>query len=182
MSQKDIPSWIKNIYNNYMMMKGVNMSNIIEMTNLGIIKLVGIKARTNNQKEMTPGEGIISPMIAKFHNMASKIANRSDASKFFCVYTEYDSDENGDYTYFVGAELSDFADIADGFTTLTIPAQNYKKFAVGPGAMPMVCINTWQDIWQNHKENRNYVADFEVYDGRSADPNNAELDIYIGMK
>lgn len=38
---------------------------------------------------------------------------------------------------------------------------------------------------ENGKKNfggkRKYIADFEIYDQRAADPNNAVIDIYIGM-
>jgi predicted transcriptional regulator YdeE len=30
--------------------------------------------------------------------------------------------------------------------------------------------------------NRSYLSDFEVYDSRAADPSNAILDIYVGVK
>ena len=29
---------------------------------------------------------------------------------------------------------------------------------------------------------RNFIADFEVYDSRSADPTNASFDIYVGIE
>ena len=46
-------------------------------------------------------------------------------------------------------------------------------------------IEAWQNIWKmkphDFAGNRTYIADFELYDQRSCDPNNAAVDIYIGI-
>jgi len=45
---------------------------------------------------------------------------------------------------------------------------------------------TWSRIWAVPKSapggNRAYQADFEVYDQRAADPQNAQVHIYVGIK
>ena len=52
--------------------------------------------------------------------------------------------------------------------------------------MPVVCIDMWKNIWKMSALDlggaKAYIADFEVYDQRSSDHNNAILDIYIGIK
>ena len=70
------------------------------------------------------------------------------------------------------------------FRTLIIPEQQYIKFTSEKGQMPEICIALWKKIWSDVDLNakRAYVADFEVYDERSFDTNNAEVDIYIGVK
>ncbi len=153
------------------------------------IKLVGITARTNNSNETESEKGKIGPTLEKYfgNNLADKIQNRKSPGKTFCIYTDYESDETGEYTYFVGEEVTSFEGI-DGasFETLTIPAQSYAKFNVGPGQMPQACIEAWQKIWKMKEDDfesaRNYIADFEIYDERSADPENCIFDIYIGVK
>ena len=43
----------------------------------------------------------------------------------------------------------------------------------------------WQQIWKLEdlgKLKRTYQADFELYDQRAQDPQNAQVDIYIGVK
>lgn len=160
------------------------------MRTLGELRLVGITTRTNNVQifEEDPSTNKIAALVQQyFHNgMAEKISNRKNPGTTFCVYTHYESDVNGDYTYFIGEEVSGMDPISDGFEILTIPIQNYAKFTNEPGAMPGVCINMWKDIWKMNAAalggERAYVADFEVYDERSADHNNVTLDIYIGIK
>lgn len=160
-----------------------------EITNLSAMKLVGITTRTNNAQifESDPSTNKIAATVQKyFHDsLAEKINARKNPGTTFCVYTDYESDVNGDYTYFIGEEVSSFDQIADGFETLSIPAENYAKFTNQPGPMPTVCVDMWQKIWaMNPAElggERSYIADFEVYDERSKDHSNVTLDIYIGI-
>jgi predicted transcriptional regulator YdeE len=152
------------------------------------IKLVGITARTNNANEMKPETGKIPSMIQKyFHGgLSEKIMTRKNPGTTYCVYTNYESDVTGDYTYFIGEEVTSLEGVPEGFETIAIPAQNYAKFTNQPGPMPAVCIGMWKNIWAMKPSDlggdRSYIADFEVYDNRSADQNNAVLDIYIGLR
>jgi predicted transcriptional regulator YdeE len=154
------------------------------------IKLVGITTRTNNTQifERDPSTNKIAATVQKyFHNgLYEKIKDRKSPGTTFCVYTNYESDVNGDYTYFIGEEVTSFENIDNEFETLIIPSQNYAKFTNQPGPMPTVCIDMWQNIWKMNASDlggeRAYIADFEVYDERSVDHNNVILDIYIGIK
>jgi predicted transcriptional regulator YdeE len=156
--------------------------------NLSEIKLVGISVRTSNAKEMNPETAKIPQTIHKYisENIFQKIKNKKNQQKLFCVYTEYENDMNGEYTYFVGEEVDNFDTENADLKQLTIKAQKYSKFTSQNGAMPMVCIDMWQKIWQMDAPTiggeRSYIADFEVYDERAIDPENTVLDIYIGLK
>lgn len=158
------------------------------MTELTEIKLVGITARTSNAREMNPDTAKIGATMQKFFSsgMQTQIPGRKNPGKVFAVYTNYESDEHGEYTYFLGEEVNGFEDNTQGFETLTIPAGAYVKFTSGSGQMPKVVIDMWQDIWKMNESDlggkRAYIADFEIYDERSQDINNAVLDIYIGIK
>lgn len=152
------------------------------------IKLVGIKTRTCNKNEENWQEGKIFPCVQRYfqEGLANQITHRQNPGTTLCVYTDYESDFTGDYTYFIGEEVHSFDTIPEGFETHTIPAQDYTKFTTQPGAMPSVLKDAWQHIWtmtpQDFGAERGYVADFEVYDERAADHNNIVLDIFIGVK
>lgn len=154
---------------------------------LAPIQLVGITARTNNAAEMNPATGKIGPTLQRYfqNNLASKIKARKNPGTTFCVYTDYESDFNGDYTYFVGEAVSALDEVDPIFETRLIPSQSYIQFTNDPGPMPAVCIELWQKIWTMTEADlggtRAYIADFEIYDERSHDPHNAVLDIYIGV-
>ncbi|MGE3319607.1 MAG: GyrI-like domain-containing protein [Candidatus Berkiella sp.] len=152
------------------------------------ILLVGLTVRTNNTNEQNPATGKIGPLVSDYFSqgMATTIPNRVNPGVTFSVYTDYESDHHGDYTYLIGEEVSSFEDIPSGLHRITIPASDYQRFTTPSGQMPMVVINAWQAIWQMDETAlggvRAYQADFEVYDDRAIDPNNAVVDVYIGTK
>jgi predicted transcriptional regulator YdeE len=151
------------------------------------IKLVGLKVRTSNKAEIDFARGKIFPTVQKyFHeNIATLISLRKKPGTTLCVYTEYESDHNGEYSYLIGEEVESFADMPVGLERHTIAAQSYTKFTNGPAAMPDAVREPWFKIWAMNDEElggrRRYHADFEVYDERAADHQNMVLDIYIGL-
>jgi predicted transcriptional regulator YdeE len=155
------------------------------------IKLVGIKTITNNAHifEADPSTNKIAATVQQYFytKMADKIPNRKNPGTTFCAYTDYESDYNGEYTFFIGEEVSDFDEIDESLETLVIPMQNYAKFTnKTPTPMPDACINMWKKIWEMSASDlggeRAYITDFEIYDERSRDHNNVTLDIYIGIQ
>lgn len=159
-----------------------------ELANKSTIKLVGLTARTNNKNEMNPQTSKIGGLVGRFwsENIANQIPNRKNPGVTLSVYTEYDSNEHGDYTYFIEEEVDSLENIPMGLQKLIIPAAQYQKFTTPSGKMPEVVINAWQEIWKMSSNDfggeRAYVADFEVYDQRASDPTNTSLDVYIGIK
>lgn len=157
-------------------------------TQLPTMKLVGITARTNNAAEINWATGKIFPCVQQyFHQaMAQSLLNRKKPGSTYCVYTDYESDHTGDYTYFIGEEVESFDGQPTHMQQLTIPAQTYAKFTNGPAPMPEVVREPWFKIWQMTPKDfggdRAYIADFEVYDERAADHGAVVLDIYIGVK
>jgi len=149
-------------------------------------KLVGLALRTNNKDESNPEKAKIMPLIQKYmqEDIVNKIKNRKNIGEMHCVYTDYETNENGEYTYLVGEEVKNFGQ--DSFKEVIIPAQKYCKFTTEYGVIPKIVIDAWIKIWQMSDEEfggkRTYIADFEVYDDRASDINNASLDIYIGIK
>lgn len=159
-----------------------------ELVNKSEIKLVGLTARTNNKNEMNPQTAKIGALMGRYFSqqIANQIPNRKHPGVTLSVYTNYDSDEHGDYTYFVGEEVSSFDNLPAELQKITIPASRYQKFTTEAGVLPQVVINAWQQIWKMSAADfggpRAYKADFEVYDQRAHDPANTSLDIYVGIK
>jgi predicted transcriptional regulator YdeE len=117
---------------------------------------------------------------------SEKIPNRKNPGVTFCAYTAYESDYQGDYTYFIGEEVYSFDNLTADLSALVIPAQKYTKFTTKPGGMPNVIKEAWEKIWHMPEQilggKRAYQTDFEIYDERAADHSNIVLDIYIGIK
>jgi predicted transcriptional regulator YdeE len=148
--------------------------------------VVGISTRTTNAKEMS-GKGVIPKQWDRFmkERLLSKIPNKVD-SNILVVNTDYESDANGAYTYIIGARVSSADDVPPGMVAKKVPAGRYAVFTSEKGIVGKVVPETWRGIWAVPKSapggNRAYQADFEVYDQRAADPQNAQVDIYIGIK
>ncbi len=153
------------------------------------ITLVGLTDRTNNKSEMNPKTSKIATLADLYWGtqVANEIQHRSKPGITYAVYTDYESDEHGDYTYFIGEAVDSLqGQDLEKLKAITIPISSYKMFTTEPGKMPGVVISAWQEIWAM-KENdfggkRKYIADFEVYDERATDPNNMIIDIYIGVE
>lgn len=155
-------------------------------TQLDAIQLVGVKIRTTNQAEMNPETAKIGVLVEQYYaSVMGQIPNCLDPNVSYSVYTEYENDMNGEYTCFLGQAVAHANDLPEGFSTITLPAQQYCKFTTNPGPFPDVVINAWQSIWTMNANDfgseRAYVADFELYDHRAKDPTAAVLDIYIGV-
>ncbi|MCH9643559.1 MAG: effector binding domain-containing protein [Gammaproteobacteria bacterium] len=160
-----------------------------QQTSLDEIILIGLTARTNNQNEMNPEQSKIARLAGTYwgNQVANDFKHRTNPGITYSVYTEYESDENGEYTYFVGEQVDslDGQDLSK-YKKLIIPKSNYTKFTTDAGKMPEVVIGAWQQIWSMSEKDfmgkRAYIADFEIYDQRAADPSNAIVDIYIGLQ
>ncbi len=153
------------------------------------IHLVGICVRTNNKREAGKMDGKIFPLVKRyFHEgLAEKIKHRKNPGTTFCAYTDYESDEHGDYTYLIGEEVTSFdKQLPEGFQTLIIPKQTYAKFTTEPAPMPDVLLNVWNTVWKSSPEElggrRTYVTDFEIYDERAADHQKIVLDLFIAIE
>ena len=159
-----------------------------EKVSLGELILVGIAVRTNNSNEMNPKTSKIAGHTNLYwgQSLANNIKHRVAPGVTYCVYTDYESDEHGEYNYFMGEAVgsANNQDLSQ-FHTLIIPKGNYQKFTTEPGRIPNVIIAAWQALWKMNENDfggkRKYLADFEVYDRRAIDPNNAVVDIYIGL-
>lgn len=112
-------------------------------------------------------------------NYTDKIPGKLD-SDIIAVYHSYEGDHTKPYSYFIGCRVAPGSAVPDGMDSLTIEKANYHQF-IAKGKMPDCVANSWRQIWQSDI-NRTYLADFEVYDERSKDWNNAVVDIFISVK
>lgn len=149
--------------------------------------VVGIEARTDNAREMAGG-GIISKQWGRFmgENLLAQIPNRIDDA-ILAVYSDYESDKDGEYSFLIGARVkSTAAGVPVGMMARKVPAGRYAVFTSERGPVEKIVVETWQKIWSATKTElggeRAYSADFEVYDERARDPNNAQVDIYVAVQ
>jgi predicted transcriptional regulator YdeE len=148
--------------------------------------VIGILARTSNAKEVTE-EGVIGKMWGRLfqEGLLARIPNKADQN-IVAVYTDYASDHNGEYTYLLGARVNSDADVPAGMIAKKIPSQKFAVFTSEKGPAQKVVPQDWMKINSLPQEavggDRRYKADFEVYDERATDPEDLQIDVYVGIK
>lgn len=101
-----------------------------EFVTLPEIKLVGICVKTTNVQELDKMKGNIFPCVQKyFHQgLAEKMLNRKRPGTTYCAYTDYESNHQGKYTYFIGEEVLSFSDqLPAEFHQIVVPKQNMQN-------------------------------------------------------
>ncbi len=158
----------------------------MKIKSLPAFSVIGIEARTTNVKEMS-SEGIIGKQWhrAISENMFDRIPNRTDTN-VLALYTDYESDANGEYSFLVGTKVNTNTSVPEELRIKEVPAQRYAVFMSEQGPIQQIVPEVWQRIWSTHASEmggkRSYIADFEVYDERSMDPQNAIVEVWVGIK
>ena len=150
--------------------------------------VVGIEASSNRGKEEGP-DAIVGKLWQQFtsQNLINRIPARVDPS-IIAVYTDFSNDGHGEITLILGAKVQPVPNpvIPDGMVVKTVPAGRYAVFTTERGPAAKVVPETWKRIFAYFESPQNgqraFQADYEVYDQRSADPNNVQVDIYVGLK
>ncbi len=148
--------------------------------------IAGFSARTNNARE-TSGQGVIGKLWQDFYqkNLGAQIPHRI-GKDIMVVYSDYVSDEKGDYTYLLGAPVSTVESLPSGMTYRTIVAGTYAVLTSDRGPVTEVVPAEWKKIWGMSPEQlggkRAFLTDYEVYDRRADDPKSAQVEFHIGLQ
>ena len=143
-------------------------------------KLVGLqlKGKTTNQNNQSSED--CGNLWQKFET--EKIFDRIPeklSNVIYAVYFDYEKDETNPFSYFIGCKVANDAEAPQELSELKIPTQKYLKFTA-KGVMTGCITDTWKKIWDSDL-NRKFGFDFEVYDERSQDWNDAEVDVFISV-
>ena len=140
------------------------------------LMLLGISTRTNNENEKNEETQKIAPLWEKYavENIDSKTLNKSSNTSFYGVYSNYESDVNGDYDVTVAVEVTKSKNNA-----MIIENKKYLVFTK-EGELPDICSELWEEIWDyfanNSEYERAYAVDFEKYSKENL------IEIYISIK
>lgn len=147
--------------------------------------VAGYSVRTSNADEMS-GHGKIGMLWQRFSegNLEQSIPHRADED-LIVVYSDYASDENGEFTYLLGARVTSTQDLPPNLTNRQIAPGDYAIFTTRPGPLVEVLQETWKAIWNCPPDTlggqRAFVTDYEIHDRRSRDPLHAQVEIHIGL-
>lgn len=153
----------------------------MEKIQLAAFKLIGIKLDKKTSNEDGQSSIDCGNLWQKFEteNYSDQIPNKL-SDDIYAVYFDYDGDYTKPFSYFIGCKTKDDSITPEGMHSLFIPEQNYLK-VLAKGIMPDCITNAWKDVWTSQLD-RTYQFDFEVYDNRSKDWSNAEVDIFVASE
>lgn len=139
--------------------------------------VAGLKIRTSNGDENMTKD--IGQLWQDFYmkGIYQAIPNKKN-DKAIGLYTNYESDVNGEYDVVVCSEIEKISNLPDEIYTQIIAAGKYAKFIV-KGDMHKAVGKFWIKLW-NMDLDRKYSCDFEEYQSDD-DMNNAEIHIYISL-
>jgi predicted transcriptional regulator YdeE len=143
--------------------------------------VMGIHARTSNEREMRPG-GVIPEIWNRFmkEGLPEMVPTRI-GNALIALYTDYESNEHGEYTFAVGARVHEGAEPGGGLSLWRVPAGRYWNLATERGPVWQVVPAAWKRVWAESGD-RTFQTDFEIYDERATDPSDAVVELYVGVR
>jgi predicted transcriptional regulator YdeE len=129
--------------------------------------VIGREARTSNAREMS-GAGVIGQMWSTVNPKPGLPV---------AVYSEYESDKDGEYTYTLGVKADMNETLPLNSVKRSIDSGDYVCLKYEGPFTPQATLDLWKQAWTLEHEKqilRAYKTDFEVYS-----PNGVEL--YIGV-
>ena len=147
-------------------------------TKKSVFKLIGLKLDHKTTNDGGQSSVDCGNLWQKFEteNFAERIPDKL-STEIYAVYFDYEGDYTKPFSYFIGCKVKIDTDIPQGMDNLIIPAGSFTK-VIAKGKMPDCVANSWKDIWSS-KIDRAYKYDFEIYDERSKDWSNAEVEIFV---
>ena len=147
--------------------------------------LIGVSVRTSGQKE-AGGNGLVPALWARSlqDGTFERIPNRTD-DKMLAVYTDFDGDQTGVYTYILGARVSSAEKVPDGMVAVTIPAGRYAVVQSDKGTLPDIMPKVWKDIaamsTNDRGGERSFKTDYVVFPA-GFDWQDTQVEVHVGVK
>jgi predicted transcriptional regulator YdeE len=159
------------------------MRPIVALHRQGFV-VIGIQVRTVNRDETNPARARIPGLWARWANVAADLPPRTD-QRLYAVYADYESDHFGAYTLTIGHAVSPETPTPEDMARVVVPSGRYAVVTTRLGPMPTIVQEAWQRAWTASEAElggrRAYTVDYEVYDERSRDPAEAEVDINLSL-
>jgi predicted transcriptional regulator YdeE len=142
--------------------------------------VIGLTATTSNKEETSGSGGHLGRLWRNFMAESdAHIPGHPDPSTIFCVYTGYESDENGAYKVILGRSIGDSkVEVPHGLERIDIDGGQYLVFHA-LDRNPESVREAWSKVYEyfrDHPEQRRaFTADFDRYG-----PNG--VDLYIAIR
>ncbi len=150
-------------------------------TTIGPFKLIGLKLphKTTNMNGQSGRDCGAHWQQFETGDYAARIPGKLDKD-IVAVYYDYEGDHTQPYAYFIGCKVAPDTPDPQGMDSLEIPSGPYNTI-IAKGVMPDCVANAWINIWEGY-DNRAYGYDFEIYDERSQDWNDATVNIFLSVQ
>ncbi len=142
--------------------------------------IIGLAIRTTNQNGQAVKD--IPGLWNRFfkEDILSRIPNKV-SDELYCIYTEYEKDHTLPYTTFLGCKVSSLEEMPEDMDGIHIPQNQYRHFTAEGNLAEGIVYEAWEKIWGSDLP-RTYTADFEVYGEKAQNPQDAKVDIFIGIQ
>ncbi len=150
----------------------------MEKVKISEFKLIGLKLNKKTANKAGQSSIDCGNLWQKFEteSFIERIPNKL-SDEIYAVYFDYEGDYTNPFSYFIGCKVKKDTDTPNDMESLTIFEDDYSK-VIAKGKMPDCVAKSWKEIWSSKIE-RAYKYDFEIYDERSKDWSNAEVEIFI---
>jgi predicted DNA-binding transcriptional regulator YafY len=155
-------------------------NDIMQKVKIEAFQLIGISVRTSNQNGQAGMD--ISKLWQQFmaENSLAKIPNKINDT-LYALYTDYEGDHTQPYSVIVGCKVTHLAEIPAGMIGKSFEGGDYVKLTAKGDIMQGFVAQQWAKIWEMNLD-RSFTADFEVYDEKSQNLNDAVVDFLIAIK
>jgi len=142
--------------------------------------VIGLAAKTGNKEEMSGSGGQLGHLWRNFLAESDhSIPGNPDRSVIFCVYTAYESDENGGYKVILGRSVADTkAEVPHGLERVDVDGAQYVIFHAldrNPESVREAWSNVHAYFRDNPGQQRAFTTDFDRYG-----PNG--VDLYVAVR
>jgi predicted transcriptional regulator YdeE len=159
-----------------------NMKETI--TTLPKMKLAGVKFECTNKTLMETQFAPLQQAIGTLMSLGIKAKSQNLYNMAINMTDDYKKDPiTGKYDCFIAFEVESFDNLPSESHTFDFVGGKYKIFETEKGPLQKVVFEKWFSIWNNQelKQERAYLADFNVYRGDENFENDS-IKIYIGIK
>ena len=151
----------------------------MELVTIAPFYVVGIAVKTSNAN-YDKLHNDMQMLWNKFftEKIIDKIPNKL-SHDIYSVYTDYEGDYSKPYLALLGCKVANLDNLPDNLVAKLVNGSTYSRTTIKGNLHQGVMFEAWQKIW-NMDIPRNYMADFEVYSEKAQNPEQAEVDIFLG--
>jgi predicted transcriptional regulator YdeE len=142
--------------------------------------IIGLSTRTSPATAATAIPALWQRFLA--NPPGSDVERRANDAAVYAVYSDYQSDFQGEYTLTLGVAVEADAQVPDDLRRVRVPRGRYACFHA-QGDPRDVIWRTWSFINQEWEQRagRRYIADVERYDSQTLGERDVSADILVGL-